>query len=213
VTTLPTIRDVSLAYTYQNGRYVNLTSRCPTACAFCIKFSWDYLYRGHNLKLKSEPTVAEILEAAGPDLAIFDEMIFCGYGESTYRLMEMEALAAEFRRRGARRIRLNTIGLGNLIHGRDIVPDLARFLDAVSVSVNTMDPDQYLKIHRPLPEYRDNAFRSACDFARACAAAIPDTTVTSFESPDIDADAVKKFAASIGSAFRLRPYLDDYEGQ
>jgi TatD DNase family protein len=213
LTTLPKTQDVSLAYTYQNGRYINLTSRCPTACAFCIKFSWDYLYRGNNLKLKSEPSEKEILEAAGPDLSIFEEVVFCGYGESTYRLKEMEFLAGEFRARGARRLRLNTIGLGNLIHDRNIVPDLARFLDAVSISLNTLDPRQYVEIHRPLPEYRDRAFQSACDFARSSAAVINGTTVTSVNSPGIDTEAVRAFADSIGAAFRLRPHLDEYENQ
>jgi len=193
--------------------YVNLTSRCPTACAFCIKFSWDYLYRGSNLKLKSEPRIEEMLEAAGPDLSGYEEVIFCGYGESTYRVKEMEALSKEFRARGARRIRLNTIGLGNLINGRDITPDLGRFLNAVSISLNTMNPQKYVEIHRPLPEYRDKAFQSACDFAKACVRAVPDTTVTTVELPGIDTAEVEKFAAEIGAAFRLRPHLDDYQTQ
>lgn len=203
----------SLAYTYQDGRYINLTSRCPTACAFCIKFSWDYLYRGYNLKLKSDPSEEEILEAAGPDFSIYSEMVFCGYGESTYRLEAMKSLAGAFRARGARRIRLNTIGLGNLIHGRDIVPELARFLDAVSISLNTMDPKKYVEIHRPLPEYRDRALASACQFARSCAKRIPDTTVTAVSLPGIDVGPVREFAASIGVPFRLRPHLDDYENK
>ena len=123
--------EPSLVYSYKKGLYVNLTSRCPTACRFCIKFSWDYKYRGYNLKLPAEPAVADILAAAG-DVSPYEEAIFCGYGESTYRLAEMRELSAAFRAKGVSRVRLNTIGLGNLIHGRNIAPDLGQFLDTVS---------------------------------------------------------------------------------
>jgi len=208
---LPQAPSASLAYTYQNGRYVNLTSRCPTACTFCIKFSWQYQYRGYNLKLKNEPPIEEILAAVGSDLSQYSEVVFCGYGESTYRLKEMENLSHVFRQRKARQIRLNTIGLGNLIHGRNIAPELARFLDAVSISLNTVDPQQYVEIHRPLPEFRQKAFSSACDFVKFCREASIETTVTAVSGPGINTEKVKEFATRMGVAFRLRPYLEDYQ--
>lgn len=202
----------SLVYEYDGGLYVNLTSRCPTACAFCIKFSWDYRYRGHNLKLPGEPTVEAILAATPSDLSKYREVVFCGYGESTYRLAEMKELAAAFRARGARRLRLNTVGLGSLINGRDIAPELT-FLDAVSVSLNTVDPAAYLKIMRPLPEYRDRALDGVKAFIAACARAVPDTTVTAVALPGVDVSGVEPLARAAGARFRLRPHLDDYEDQ
>ncbi len=155
----------------------------------------------------------EVMEAVGTDLSQFDEVVFCGYGESTYRLGEMAQLSPLFRERGARRIRLNTIGLGNLIHNRDITSDLSLFLDAVSISLNTMDPRQYVEIHRPLPEFRERAFQAACDFARACALAVADTTVTAIGLPKVDTARVQDFARSIGAQFRLRHLLDEYENR
>jgi TatD DNase family protein len=207
----PSTKEVSLVYEYQGGLYVNLTSRCPTACSFCIKFSWQYQYRGHNLRLPGEPTVQAILDAAGEDLSVHDEVIFCGYGESTYRLAEMEALTKVFRSRGAKRIRLNTVGLGSLIHGRDIAPDLARFLDAVSVSLNTVDPEKYVEIMRPLPEFRHKALSSVLDFIASSVKHVPDTTVTTVEMPGLDAQGVRRTAEERGAKFRLRPHLDEYE--
>lgn len=203
----------SLVYRYQDGLYVNLTSRCPTACRFCIKFSWDYAYRGHNLKLPGEPSVEDILAAAPGDLSSFREIVFCGYGESTYRLTEMESLAAAFRARGAKRVRLNTIGLGSLIHGRDITPDLARFLDAVSISLNTVDPVRYDEVMRPLPEFRGKALPAALDFIAACASRVPDTVVTAVEKTSDDPDAVRLAAEGRGARFHLRPYLDEDDNQ
>jgi TatD family-associated radical SAM protein len=204
-------QEPALVYRYEDGLYVNLTSRCPTACKFCIKFSWDYKYRGYDLKLPGEPAVEEILAAAPADLSQFREVVFCGYGESTYRLKEMEQLSRAFRARGAKRVRLNTIGLGSLIHGRDIAPDLGRFLDAVSVSLNTIDPAKYVEVIRPLPEYRDKALPAVLDFIASCVKSVPDTTVTAVEGTAGDAAAVRRAAEERGAVFRLRPYLDDYE--
>lgn len=207
---VPKTRDVSIVYAYKDGLYVNLTSHCPTACKFCIKFSWEYMYRGHNLKLPANPSVQDGLDAAG-DVSRYREAVFCGYGESTYRLKEMRALADIFREKGIPRVRLNTIGLGNLINGRDITPDLGRFLDAVSVSLNTVDPEQYVEMHRPLPEFRGRAFESVKEFIRECAKHVPETVVTAVEMPGVDSAAVRRVAESLGARFRLRPYLDDYE--
>jgi TatD family-associated radical SAM protein len=200
----------SLAYPYKDGLYLNITSRCPTACVFCIKFSWKYRYRGYDLKLPAEPSVADILRDAAA-FTDYREAVFCGYGESTYRLKEMEQVSDHFRKAGVPRVRLNTIGLGSLIHGRDIVPDLARFLDAVHISFNTADPRQYLEWHRPLPEYRDRAFDAVQEFIRRCARAIPETVVTAVDRPDADLRAVEQRAASLGAAFRRRPYLGERE--
>lgn len=197
----------ALTYPYDGALYINLTSRCPTACAFCVKFSWDYKYHGVDLKLPADPTVAEVLAATPSDLSVYREVVFCGYGESTYRLNEMKELAAEFRRRGARRIRLNTVGLGNLINGRNIAPDLG-FLDAVSISLNTVDPQKYVEIMRPRPEFRSKALDSVKEFIRECARAVPDTTVSAVQLAGLDPDGVRLVAESSGAKFRLRPFLD-----
>jgi TatD family-associated radical SAM protein len=209
----PSAEAPSLVYTYQDALYVNLTSRCPTACRFCIKFSWDYQYRGRNLRLPGEPAVEEILAAAPADLSLFRETVFCGYGESTYRLPEMESLSTAFRARGARRVRLNTIGLGSLIHGRDIAPDLGRFLDAVSVSLNTVDPAKYDELMRPLPQFRGKALPAALDFIASSARHVPDTTVTAVEKTAEDPEAVRRAALERGAKFHLRPFLDEEDNR
>lgn len=201
------IESPSLVYRYGKGLYVNLTSRCPTACRFCVKFTWNYDYRGFNLKLPADPSVREVLDAAPADLSPFEEIVFCGYGEGTYRMKEMEELSLAFRSRGARRVRLNTIGLGNLINDRDISPDLARFLDAVSISLNTVDPARYLDLMRPLTEYRGKALASVLEFIAACAGRL-ETTVTAVAGVSDDADAVRRAAESRGAKFLLRPFLD-----
>ncbi|MBK8576712.1 MAG: radical SAM protein [Elusimicrobia bacterium] len=196
-------------YEYDGGLYVNLTSRCPTACEFCVKFSWDYMYRGKNLKLVQDPSVAEILAATPADLSVYREVVFCGYGESTYRLAEMRDLSGAFRQRGAQRLRLNTVGLGNLINGRNIAPDLGSFLDVVSISLNTVDPEQYIKIMRPRPEFRERALESVKEFIRECVIHVPETVVTGVALPGVDLAGVKAVAETAGAVFRARAQLDD----
>ena len=41
------------------------------------------------------------------------------------------------------------LGLGSLVNGRNIVPELRGAVDAVSVSLNTADPMQWEALHRP----------------------------------------------------------------
>ena len=200
----------ALAYRYKDALYLNITSKCPTACEFCIKFSWDYQYRGNNLLLKKEPEVREILEAAG-DPSQYSEVVFCGYGESTYRLESMEEIARALKAKGAKKIRLNTIGLGNLICKRSIAQDLARFVDAVSVSLNASDPEAWVKVLHPLPEFRVKGFESVCEFIRECARALPETYVTAVEGIEKDPKKFSALVRDLGAKVRLRPYLDDYE--
>ncbi len=207
------LESPSLAYVFKKALYLNTTSRCPSACRFCIKFSWSYKFHGYELKLPKDPTVPELLNAIPNDLRPFDEVVYCGYGESTYRLADLPALSEALRKRGARRIRLNTIGLGNLIQGRDIAQDLSKVVDAVCISLNTTDPVAYLDLVRPLPEYKNQALTSVQEFSRSCVKWIPDTTITTVDMPDIDAKSVETFAKSIGAKFRLRPFLDEYEDQ
>ena len=207
----------AVVYRYQDGLYVNLTNRCPTACGFCIKFTWKMRYRGYDLRLDNqEPTVDEVLdavEAAGRERA-FREIVFCGYGESTYRLEDMLAVCDALAQRhpGARR-RLNTIGLGDLINGRSIARELAGRLDAVSVSLNTADPAQWIDIHRPLPEFRETGFAAVQEFLRECARRVADTTATAVDRPGVDVAGCRRLAESLGARWRERPHLDAYESK
>jgi len=204
-------KEPSLVYEFDGALYLNITSRCPTACRFCVKFSWDYSYRGNNLKLPEDPSVDDIVRALPDNLSRFREIVFCGYGESTYRLSEMKALAPILRYKGAKRLRLNTVGLGNLIHGRNVAPELGEFLDAVSISLNTVDPIQYVEIMRPRPEFREKALDSVKEFIVACVKSVPETVVSAVALTGVDISGVPAVAKEAGALFRLRPFLDSPE--
>ncbi|NNN05750.1 MAG: radical SAM protein [Elusimicrobia bacterium] len=200
-------------YEFEGGLYLNITNRCPTACSFCVKTRWDWSFRGRDLLLPHEPSRREILDGLearlGPTTS-YRELVFCGYGEPTQRLDVLLAAARHARHlRPDISVRLNTVGLGRLICGRDIVPDLRGAVDRVSVSVNTADPAQWLTLHRPRPEYRAAGFAAACAFAADCAAAGLRTRVTAVDRPDVDLPAVEALARSLGAEFFLRPQLED----
>ncbi|HEX4047906.1 MAG TPA: TatD family nuclease-associated radical SAM protein [Elusimicrobiota bacterium] len=203
-------------YEHRGGLYVGLTNRCPTACRFCAKRDLDWTFEGHDLLLKSERPLAALRPALLRLLRPphrWLELVFCGFGESTYRLGAMSALCREARRlRPEIPLRLNTIGLGDLIQGRDIVPELAESLDSVSVSLNTADPEQWLELHRPAPAFRARGFAASRSFARRCVEAGLDARVTAVELPGVDLDAVRAHALGIGAGFLVRPPLPGAAG-
>lgn len=201
-----------ILYEKGHGLYLNLTNRCPVSCRFCVKVPWDYEFEGHDLRIKGpEPTAAQLineLEAklgAGGD---WREVVFCGYGESTYRLAEMTKVGQYLKSRHPKlTLRLNTVGLGSLIWGRDIAPELAKYLDEVAVSLNTADPAQWVEMLRPAPAYRAAGFEASRRFAEACVKAGIRTRVTAVDLPEVDLKPLENFARSIGADFTARPIL------
>ena len=202
----------SAFYETDGALYVNLTNRCPVACRFCAKQAWGWSFRGHDLLLSSEPpleTLRRDLRARLRERA-WREVVFCGYGESTYRLAEMSRLGRDMiLLRPEVPVRLNTIGLGDLIWGRDIVPELSWFLAAVSVSLNTADPAQWAELHRPAPAFREKGFEASRLFAERCAAAGLRTRVTAVALPEVGQAALRAYARRIGAEYLARPQLLD----
>ncbi len=193
-----------IGYVIDNALYVNLTQRCPTDCGFCPRDTKPVV-QGHDLTLKEEPSAAEILADLG-DVSAYDEVVFCGFGESTMRLDVMKEVAGALKKAGAKRLRLNTIGLGDLTNGRPIAPELKGLLDAVSVSLNSTDPAQYEKLVRPRPEYRGKAWQAMIDFTKSAAANLPEVQMTVVTVPSVDVPAARRLAESLGAKFHARAY-------
>lgn len=153
----------TFTYKIGNNLYINLTNRCSNRCTFCVR-DQSAQYEGYSLWLDSEPSVEDVVKEIG-DPTQYEEVVFCGYGEPTYRLDAMLCIASHVKRRGGK-TRLNTNGHGNLIHGRDITPQLAGVIDLVNISLNAPDKMMYDRLCRPV--YRDVAFDSVLFFARDC---------------------------------------------
>lgn len=188
------------AYVIGNALYLNLNQDCPTDCTFCPRDTAPRV-QGHDLTLRHEPTVAEVL-AACPDPRGFEEVVFCGFGEPTMRLDALTEIAAHMKRLGCR-VRLNTIGLGDQVHGREICPGLKGLVDSVSVSLNSADPAQYAKLVRPR---RPGAHEAVVAFIRSAARHLPEVVVSAVDLPAVEMEAVRRVAESCGAKFLGRPF-------
>ncbi len=193
--------DEVLVYLIRDRLYVNLTNRCTAHCVFCRRES-SPIASGYDLRLQKEHGVADYLTAIG-DPGRYAEVVFCGFGEPTIRLAELLEIGRSLKNRKAR-LRLNTNGHGNLIHGRDIVPDLATCLDEISVSIDAADADTYGRLVRS--DFGADAFPAVVEFIKACRGKIPTVAMTAVNIPGLDLEPCRDLAQELGVEFRVREY-------
>ncbi|NTW66364.1 MAG: radical SAM protein, partial [Nitrospirae bacterium] len=180
---------------------LNVTNRCTSACTFCVRYFTDFV-KGHNLRLKDEPTADELIREIG-DPKKFDEIVFCGYGEPLLRLDVVKAVATEVKKKGGK-VRIDTNGHGNLIHKRNILPELAGLVDAVSVSLNAQNAELYEKISQP--KFGAAAYDAVKEFIREAKKYIPDVVATVVTVPGVDVEACRRIADELGAKLRVREY-------
>lgn len=203
-----------IAYAIRDSLYLNITNKCTLACTFCPKFV-DFEVKGYYLKLAKEPTVEEILDSVtdyhkrletGDKRQAFREAVFCGYGEPTKRLDDLITIAKEIRHRyPSLKIRLNTDGLGNLIHKRNILPELATVIDSVSVSLNAADAETYARYCPSV--YKESAYPAVKEFIREATRHLAEVWATVVGMPGVDREACRKVAEDeLGARFRYREY-------
>jgi TatD DNase family protein len=195
--------QATIAYMIRNSLYLNITNRCSNRCSFCPKFE-ELTVKGHELKLNHEPDFAEVM-AAVDAAAGFNEVVFCGYGEPLIRLDLVKEVSAELKRRGFR-VRINTDGQANLVHGRNILPELAGLVDSLSVSLNAADAETYQTLCNT--PFGLSGFQGVCDFLREATRHIPQVTASAVALPGLDVDKVREFAQSLGVEFREREYAE-----
>jgi len=190
----------TIAYRIDNRLYLSITDRCTLDCAFCPKTREDYHVRGYDLTMDHRPDVAEIIAAIG-DPSRYDEVVFCGYGEPTLRLKVLLQVAAHIKAHGGR-VRVNTDGLVNLVHKDDMLPEMAKVVDALSVSLNAQDEATYERHCRPnLP----GSYQAMLRFLEEAPRYIPEVTATAIEGLEgVDIAACRRLAERLGVRFRKR---------
>lgn len=158
-----------IIYTYKDKAYLNITNKCPCACTFCIRSQKDAIGSAENLWLNHNPSFEEVSSAIdGFDFDGFDEVIFCGYGEPTNSFDVLVKTAKYLKEKIGIKLRVNTNGLGNLINGRDITQELCDSVDAVSISLNCSNDEDYLNTVRP--KFGIDSYNAMLDFAKKCRA-------------------------------------------
>lgn len=196
-------RSPAISYVANGNLYLNITSHCSLRCAFCPKFNKQWVVDDAYLRLKREPAVTQIL-ASVDDPKAYREIVFCGLGEPTQRLSVLLEVAGVLRARGAR-IRINTDGLANLVHGRDVTPEFAGRIDALSVSLNAQDEETYIRHCRPS---LSGSYASLLDFVQRAREHVPEVTLTAIEGlPGVNIAACEAIAHRLGVHFRPR-FLD-----
>ncbi|MBF0626526.1 MAG: YchF/TatD family DNA exonuclease [Magnetococcales bacterium] len=192
-----------LAYPLGAALYLNVTRGCTLKCAFCPKWRAPVVH-DYDLTLRSNPDARRLIEAMG-DPTPYREVVFCGFGEPTLRLGVILEVARAIKRYG-KPVRLNTDGLANLVHGRDVTPELAGLIDTVSISLNAQDQATYDRHCRPRLA---GSYAAMLDFTRRVKAHVPQVTLTAIQGLDgVDIDACRRIAADLGVHFRVR-YLDN----
>lgn len=198
----PSVRDFEpvLAYALHGNCYLNITYHCTLRCAFCPKFNGDWEVQSFDLRLMEEPSVEAVMDAMG-DPTQYKEIVFCGLGEPTRRLDNLLEIARKVKDQGVR-VRVNTDGLANLIHGRDVTPEMAEVVDAVSISINAQDELTYNRHTRPkIP----GCFEAAKAFAVKARAQGIDVTLTAIDGLEgVDVAACEAMARNLGVKFRRR---------
>ena len=195
-------QSAKIAYRIRNSLYLNITNRCSNRCTFCAKFD-DFTVKGHNLLLQREPDFDEVMAAIGQPAAEIAEVVFCGYGESLIRLDLVKQVAAALKQRGYS-IRINTDGQANLVHGRNILPELSGLVDCVSVSLNAPDAETYLRICKT--PFGVAGFQGVCDFICQAGQYIPQVVASAVTLPGVDVAACRRLAEELGAVFRQREY-------
>ena len=190
-----------IAYPIGKSLYLNITNRCTNNCRFCVR-KLSPGVAGYDLQLDEEPSVEEIIDAVG-DTSAYDEVVFCGYGEPLLRLDAVKEISRWIKDRGTP-VRVNTNGLANLFHGRNIVPELAGLVDAISVSLNAENPDQYAAICSPV--YGKDSYPAVVEFIKECKNHIPWVQVSVVDVPEVDLDRCRAAARELGVNFLVRHY-------
>lgn len=200
-------KAMNIFYEVGNNLYVNLTNKCPCNCTFCIRNHADGAYGSESLWLEHEPSVEEILaDMKKLDIAKYEEIVFCGYGEPTCRLDALTSAAGNLKALPyCPPLRINTNGLGDLINGRSIAKELCDFMDIISVSLNAGTKDEHMKVTRPK---FDNAWEAMQKFTADCVQQKSAQVIMSVVDviPAEQIEAARSVAESLGAVLRVRTY-------
>ena len=190
-----------IAYPIRNSLYLNITDRCTLECSFCPKHTpQGPVVHDYDLHLDHRPEFEEIIEAIG-DPAGYEEIVFCGFGEPTLRLKVLLQVARWIKEHGGR-VRVNTDGLANRVHKRNVLPEMQGVVDSLSVSMNAQNAEVYDRHCHPQLK---GSFEAMLDFLAEAPHYIPQVTATAIDGLEgVDIEACEKLAEERGVKFRRR---------
>ena len=201
---------MTITYAAGSAIYVNMTNRCPCACTFCLRHNKDHVFDSDSLWLDREPSVDEVCSSLDArDLTKYTEIVFCGYGEPTERLYDLLEVAKYVKSKSDIKIRINTNGLADLIWNEATAQRLEGLIDAVSISLNATNKEDYFKVVRP--KFGIGSYDAMLKFTKDCTKYVPSVvmTVVDVVTSKEDQELCQKICKAVGATLRVRPYVED----
>ena len=205
---------MTITYEYEDALYVNLTNKCNCACEFCLRHgkAQGSIYTEDSLWLEREPTRQEALDSfLSRDVCAYREIVFCGYGEPTYRLDDLLWLVDRLKERFGDKlppVRINTNGHASLINGRDVCSELHGRIDTVSISLNATNAADYAALCHPIQG--EAAYQAMLDFAKESAVYVPKVVLTIVDKDKTpqEIERCRQIAEGLGVELRVRSFID-----
>ena len=201
----------NLLYFLDEKPYINMTNACTNACVFCVRDQKEDV-QGAKLWLDKDNITAQDvikqIELKKDKILKCSEIVFCGYGEPLIRINEVVEISKYLKENFPNlKIRINTNGHANAIHKRNVLDELALYIDSISVSLNAQNEEVYNKISNPKIE---NAYEEVKRFIRACVEEKIHTIasiVVNVPNYPVDKERCEVIAKSLGAKFRARDFI------
>lgn len=194
----------NVLYSLGDNLYLNITNRCTNRCIFCIK-NFTNKIGDKVLLLEKEPSSKDLIDSLNSiELSNFKEIVFCGFGEPLIRVEIVKRVAEYIKENFPRSfIRIDTNGHGNLFNGRNILPEISHFIDAISISLNAENAIKYEKICRPVFY---NAYDYVLNFINQSILYIRNVTLSVVRIESIDIEKCEEIANNLNVKLRIREF-------
>lgn len=189
-----------ISYKIRDSLYLSINDRCTLVCEFCPKTKGTTKVHEYDLKIDHKPELQEVIDSIG-DPTDYDEIVFCGYGEPTLRLNLILSVAKWIKsKKGI--VRLNTDGLANLVHKKNVLPSMEGLIDKLSVSLNAQNEEVYIKHCQPQLE---GSYHAMLDFLKLSTQYVPEVTASAIDGlPGVDIVKCELLATKLGVNFKAR---------
>ena len=195
---------MTIFYPIGDSLYVNLTNKCPCRCVFCVREEHETVGNNNSLWLDHDPSMEEIkADLERFNLSDYKEIVFCGFGEPMMRMDDLIETAKYIKSKADIKTRINTNGLGDLIHEKNTAECIKNCIDSVSISLNAPDKESYCRVTRP--KFGEQSFDAMLKFAeecRDCGINIAFSVVDEITPEEIEKS--KELAESLGVKLRVR---------
>ncbi|WP_414697339.1 TIGR04100 family radical SAM protein [Peptacetobacter sp. AB845] len=195
---------MTIFYPIGDSLYVNLTNKCPCRCVFCVREEHETVGNNNSLWLDHDPSMEEIkADLERFNLSDYKEIVFCGFGEPMMRMDDLIETAKYIKSKADIKTRINTNGLGDLIHEKNTAECIKDCIDSVSISLNAPDKESYCRVTRP--KFGEQSFDAMLKFAeecRDCGINIAFSVVDEITPEEIEKS--KELAESLGVKLRVR---------